>query len=138
MQVRPLLGDDAALFGQRLPHLDAGIEAVQSVEFGSGVGDPALGVHDRRHRQLMSHADLEVVRIVRGRDFDCARAELGVDVLVGDDDHLSVDERVRQGLADQVAVALVVGVHRDRGVAQHRLDPGGGHHDVRFVVASEP
>ena len=46
----------------------------------------------------------------------------------------AVDERVRQRLADQVAVALVVGVHRDRGVAEHRLHPRGGHHDVRFVV----
>ena len=32
------------------------------------------------------------------------------------------------------AVALVVGVHRDRGVTEHRLDPGGGHHDVGFGV----
>ncbi len=37
-------------------------------------------------------------------------------------------------LADQVPVALVVGVHGDRGVTQHRLDPGGGDHDVRLVV----
>ena len=86
VQVRPLLGDDASLLGQRLADLDAGLEAVQAVEFGSGVGDPALGVHDRRHRQLMAHADLEVVGIVCRGDFDCARAELGVDVCVGDDD----------------------------------------------------
>src|SRR5205823_12327207 len=31
--------------------------------------------------------------------------------------------------ADQVAVPFVAGVHRDAGVAQHRLDPGGGHLD---------
>ena len=136
VQVGPLLRDDAALLGQRLAHLDAGLEAVHAVELGSGVGDPALGVHDRRHRQLVPHADLEVVRIVGGCDFDCARAEFGVDVLVGDDDQLAVEERVRQGLADQVAVALVVGVHRDRGVAEHRLDPGGGDHDVGFVCRS--
>ena len=135
VQVGPLLGDDSVLLGQRLAHFDAGLEPVQAVEFGSGVGDSALGVHDRRHRQLMAHADLEVVGIVCRCDFDCARAELGIDVCVGDDDELAVDERVRQGLADQVAVALVVGVHGDRGVTQHRLDAGGGHHDVRFVVA---
>ena len=136
VQIRPLLGDDAALLGERLAHLDAGLEAVQTVEFGSGVGDPALGVHDRRHRQLMTQPDLEVVRVVGGSDFDCTRAEFGVDVVVGDDDDLAVDERVRQRLADQVAVAVVIGMHRDRGVAEHRLDPGGGDHDVRFVVAS--
>ena len=37
--------------------------------------------------------------------------------------------------ADQVAVAGVVGVHRDRGVAEHGLDPGGGHDDLVVAVA---
>ena len=32
--------------------------------------------------------------------------------------------------ADEVRVALVVGVHRHRRVAQHRLGPGGGHGQV--------
>ncbi len=88
VQVGPLLGDDAAFVGQRLAHRVARLEPVQTVEPRSGVGDPALGVHDRRHRQVVAHADLEVVRIVGGRDFDCAGAEFGVDVLVGDDDDL--------------------------------------------------
>ena len=50
VQIRSLLLDDATLRGQRLAHRDAGVETVHAVEFGSGVGDPALGVHDRRHR----------------------------------------------------------------------------------------
>ena len=54
--------------------------------------------------------DLEVVGVVRGRDLHCAGAELGVDVVVGDDRDLPVDERVLQRRADQVAVAIVVGV----------------------------
>ena len=37
--------------------------------------------------------------------------------------------------ADQVPVALVVGVHGDRGVAEHRLGPGGGDHDRVVAVA---
>ena len=88
----------------------------------------------------MPQPDLEVVRVVGGRDFDCAGTEFGVDMLVGDDDELPVDEGVRQGGADQVAIAFVVGVHRDRGVAQHRLDPGGGDHDVglRIVERAVP
>ena len=40
----------------------------------------------------------------------------------------------RQGGADQVPIAFVVGVHRDSRVAQHRLDPGGGDHDVGLRV----
>ena len=61
-------------------------------------------------------------------------------MLVGDDDELPVYEGVRQRGADQVAIALVVGVDRDRGIAQHRLDPGGGDHDVglRIVERAVP
>lgn len=82
----------------------------------------------------MSQADLEVVGVVCRGDLDCARTEFGVDVRVGDDDELGVEERVRQRRADEVAVAVVVGVHRDRGVGEHRLQPGGGDDDVRFGV----
>ena len=34
----------------------------------------------------MPQPDFEVVRVVGGRDFDCAGAEFGVYMLVGDDD----------------------------------------------------
>ena len=39
-------------------------------------------------------------------------------------------ERVPDGLADERRVALVVRVHRDPGVAEHRLDARRGHVDV--------
>ncbi len=82
----------------------------------------------------MTHADFEVVRIVRGGDLDRAGAKFGVYVFVGDDDELTVQEGMRQAAADQPAVTRVVGMHRDRGIAEHRLDPGGGHHDVRLGI----
>ena len=42
----------------------------------------------------------------------------------------AVDERVLQLLAVQVRVARIVGVHGDRGVAQHRLGARGRHHEL--------
>ncbi len=39
-----------------------------------------------------------------------------------------------QGRAQEVLVALVIGMNRDGGVAEHRLDSGGRDDDVRFVV----
>ena len=74
-------------------------------------------------------------RIVCRRDFDCTSAEFRVDVPVGDDQDLAIQERMREALADQIAVAFVVGMHRYRGVAEHGLDTRGRHHDVGFVVA---
>ncbi len=133
VHVRPLLRDDAVLRAQCLAHRDTGLEPVHAVEFGAGVRDPALLVHDRRHRQVVALPDLEVVRVVRRGDLHRAAAELGVHVLVGDDRDLAAGQRQLDLGADQVPVALVVRVHRDGGVAEHRLHAGGGHDD--FGVA---
>ena len=45
---------------------------------------------------------------------------------------------MRQALTDQVPVPLVVGVHGDRRVTEHGLDPGGGHHQMRLRVIHRP
>ena len=71
-------------------------------------------------------ADLEVVRVVAGRDLQRAGAELGLDVLVGDDLQPPADDRQDRHLADQPRVAVVVRVDGDRRVGQHRLRPHGG------------
>ena len=41
---------------------------------------------------------------------------------------------MRQFGAHEMCIAFVVGVHGNRGVAEHRLQPGRGHHDVRLRV----
>jgi hypothetical protein len=58
---------------------------------------------------------------VRRRDLHRAGALLGIGVLVRHDRNAPADQRQDRVLADQVPVALVVGMHRDRGVAKHRL-----------------
>ena len=73
--------------------------------------------------------DLVVVEVVRRRDLDAAGAERRIDVVVGDDRDLALGERQAHPPADQVAVALVVGVHRDGGVAEHGLGPRGRDHE---------
>ena len=88
-----------------------------------------------RRGQVVPLADLEVVRVVRRGHLDRAGAERRVDVLVGDDRDPPAGQRQLDLGADQVLVALVVGVHRHRGVAEHRLGPGGGDHDRVVAVA---
>ena len=43
--------------------------------------------------EIVALADLEVVRVVRGRDFDDASAEFAVDVRVGNDGNFAIHQR---------------------------------------------
>ena len=90
--VRALLGDDPALGAQRADDRGTGLEPVQALERAVR-GDDRVLVHDGEVRQAVALADLEVVRVVGGRHLDRAGAELGVDVLVGDDRDPAAGER---------------------------------------------
>ncbi len=133
VDVGPLLGDDPALGAQRGDDGGAGLEAVQALEGAVG-GDDGVLVHHGDGGQVVPLADLEVVRVVGGRHLDGAGAELGVDVLVGDDGDGALGQRQLDELADQVLVALVLGVDGDGGVAEHRLRAGGGDDDGLVVA----
>ena len=85
----------------------------------------------------MPPADLEVVEVVRRRDLDRAGALLRIGIFVGDDRDAPADQRQDRVLADQMPVALVVRMHRDRGVAQHRLRPRGRDRDEVRIVRIE-
>ena len=134
VKVGTFLGNDPALGSQGLPHLHPGRESIQTVELRCGRGDPAPGVHDREHRQVVSHCDLEVIRIMCRRDFNCAGAEFGVNMFISDNQDLAILEGVLQGFADQMPVTVIGRMHRDRGIAEHGLEASGRHDDVRLGV----
>ena len=50
----------------------------------------------------MALADFVVIEVVRGRDFDAAGAELGIDIVVGNDRYAPADDRQIDFLADEV------------------------------------
>ena len=81
------------------------------------------------HREMMPPADLEVVEVVGRRDLHRAGALLRIGIVVADDLDAAADQRQHRGLADQVLEALVVRMHRDRGVAEHGFRPRGRDHD---------
>ncbi|CAM5735024.1 hypothetical protein STENM223S_03475 [Streptomyces tendae] len=128
VDVGTLLGDNPALGAQRGDDGGAGLQPVQALEGAVG-GDDGVLVHHGDGGQGVPLADLEVVRVVGGRHLDGAGAELGVDVLVGDDRDGAVGQRQLDELADQVLVALVLGVDGDGRVTEHRLRAGGGDDD---------
>ncbi len=71
------------------------------------LGEPPVGADHDDLLEAVLAADLEVVGVVAGGDLQRPGAELGVDVLVGDDRQAAADQRQDAVLADQVAVALV-------------------------------
>ena len=113
----------------------AGLIPVEALEpVGRREADARLGGHDVDHGQVVPPADLEVGRVVRRRHLHRARAEGGVHRVVRDDRDRPVDHGQHELAPDQVPIALVLGMHRHRRVAQHGLGPGRRHRDVAAPV----
>ena len=113
----------------------ARLEAIQpAVLFGRRVVQPGIEREDADRLQAMALADLVVVEVVCRSDLDRAAAELRVDVLVGNDRDGASGKRQLDALADHRAIALILGMHRDRHVAQHGLRTRGRHADRTLAV----
>ena len=124
------VGDDAL----------ASFVAVEAVIGRAGEEDVRGLVEDGEVGQIVALADGEVVGVVRGRDFYCAGAELGLGPVVGEDGDLAVGLAVdaAEREADEVAlkgeVALVGWVYRNGYVAEHGFGTSGGDDDTACAV----
>ena len=82
----------------RLEHVDAG-EQRDGVRVAAVLGDRV------RHLETVPGAELEIIRPVRGRDVDEARAFLGADEITGEQRHREVvalaEERMAQDRSRQ-------------------------------------
>ena len=126
VHVRPDLLDDQVQLLQLLAHRGARVVPPEPVELLRRVlVDRRVGAEDVHEREPGPLRDLEVGRVVRRRDLHGAGPERRVDRGVGDDRDLPAVERMPNGPADQGRVPFVVRMHRDPGVAEHRLDARG-------------
>ncbi len=112
----------------------AALEAIHAAVLRAGelVHVGVVG-HDVDFLKAVALADEEVVGVVRRRDLHDARAELAVDVVVAYDGDLAPGEREDDRLADEVRIAVVLGVHRNRRVARKSLGTRRRDHDVVLV-----
>ena len=95
-----------------------------AVALGHRVVQMRVAVEDVDHLETVPAADLEIVEIVRRGDLDRAAAHGRIGVFVGDDRDQPADQRQPHRFADEIGVALILGMDRDAGVAEHRLRPG--------------
>ena len=125
--ILPVEGEDGVEIGRGL---DVALEIRIALEI-----ELAFRPEHVDERQAVPAADLEIVEVVRRRDLDGAGALVGVGIGVGDDRDAAPDQRQDGGAADEVAVALVIGMHRDGGVAEHGLRPGRRNRDGEVGLA---
>ena len=102
----------------------------------AGRGHAAVEADRRERRRARGGAPIsKSIGSWPGRDLQRARAEVRLDVGVGDDRHRAVDQRHDRACADEVAVARVVRVHGDGDVGQDRHRPHGGDgHDLAAAL----
>ena len=112
------------------------LEAIHAVEFRACKGIELTFVVDHFDRfEAVALADLEVILIVRRRDFEATGAELAVDIFVANDRDFCLRERPPDRLADQVLVTLILRMHRDRSIAHEGFGACGGNFEMRaFAV----
>ena len=120
---------------QILDDLRPRLEAVEPpVSRRRVVADPRIRREDADPFQPVAIPDLVVVEVVGRRDLDAPGAELGIDHLVGDDGNAPLGERQLDHRAHEIAVAIVAGMDRDRGVAEHGLRARGRHFQMSAAV----
>ena len=125
---------DETLFFQPLDDFFPGIEPFVSLEFAGELVQDSLFVEDRDEIEIVAFSDLVVIRIVGRCDFDDAGSELHVDMFVGDDGNLSVDQREAYLFPDEMFVAFVVGMDHDGRIAEVGFGPRRRDHDIPLLV----
>ena len=99
--------------------------AIHPVVFAA-VNDLRIFVDALDLLEVMAEADFIVVRVVAGRHLDSAGAKAKLDIIIRHDRQLSPDQRENGVFTDKMRIALVRGVDRNTGVAQHRFGARGG------------
>ena len=120
-----------------LEPLDDGLAALIAVHAGKlaiALDDHRVLIEDIDLRQVVGLTHGVVVGVVSRGDLDKARAKVGVDVVVGEDGDLAVNDRQHDGLAHEGSLLGVLRRDGDARVAEHGLGARGGDDDVVLAV----
>ena len=90
----------------------AGIETIHALKLrGRLIADFCVKREDHDQGQTMTHRAGVVVKVVGACDFDAAGTKGLIHKTIGNDWNLTIAQRQIDHFADQMLVALVVGVH---------------------------
>ncbi len=122
--------DDQACGLHVSPQVLARLEAVLTLILAAVFVDLRRLIEHRDDRQVVTLGDGVVVRVMSRRDLERARAEIHRHVLVGDDGNLASQHWHHHLAADELLVALILGVDGHGRIAQDGLGADGRHGDI--------
>ena len=102
-----------------------------------GGDDAPVGRDELAQRQTLRLPELDVVGVAEGAHHEDAGPLLGIGVRRGQDRHRRAVERRDRGPAEQVAIARIVGVSRQRHAGADQLRPRGRDHDLAAALDRE-
>ncbi len=76
-----------------------------------------------------------IIEVVGGSDFDATRAELRINVIIGNNGNDALRQGQVNGLANQVAIPIIVRVHRYRSITQHGFRSRCGDNQMTLATA---
>ena len=124
-----------ALRLEKLNGLVARRKAIHPVQLrAAGAVDAAIGREDVDNLEVILHAHLKVRAIVRRRNLQRTRAEVNLNMLIGNDRNLRLAERANHLFADQRRKARIRGIHRHRHVRHNRLRARRRHEQLPAAV----
>ena len=116
-----LRADECADFLELLHELLAAFIAVKPSVFARALAHRAVRIDDDHLFKIVAQPHLKVVRIVRRRHLDRARAKCRIDVRIRKEGNATLHHGQDQRLAHEMLVTFIIGVHRDTRIAEHRL-----------------
>ena len=112
----------------------AALVAVHAGELAVALDDHRVLVEDVDLRQVVGLTHGIVVGVVSRGDLDKAGAKVGIDMIVGEDGNLTVDDRQHDGLTHKGGLLGILRRDGDTRVAEHGLGARGGDDDIVLAV----
>ena len=106
-------------------NLLAGFIAIQTLILAAELVDNTLIVQDPNHFQIMTQTDFKVIGIMGRSHLDAAGAEFHFGIVIRNHRDFLVHQRQNNHFANNILVAIVIGVNAHAGVAKHSLRAGG-------------
>ena len=105
-------------------HAVAGGKTIHSLVRSPLLVDRPVGPDHIDDFQAVPPTDLEIVPVVRRRDFQRPAAEIHFDILVRNNGNFPTRKRKHHLLPDEVGIARIIRMYGDRRIPQHRFRGG--------------